>query len=95
VLWSKVSGAFSYLGEKAEWRVKNVNGKIQPVVLIIRFNASENPDNPEKVTSYLVVTKFDGEFVCITDIVKPIAKQNEKARELANVASSKPCFQRK
>ncbi len=92
--WSNVSPAFSYLGEKAEWRIRKVSGKVRPVALIVRFNASEDPEDSEKVTSYLVVTKFDAEFVCITDILKPMANQNEKARELADVAPSKPCYVR-
>jgi hypothetical protein len=94
-LWSKVSGGFSAVGEKAEWRVKKVNGKWKPIALITRFNASENPEDSSKITSYLVVTKFDGEFVCVTDVVKPMKKQNEKARKLADVAASKPCYQKK
>ncbi len=94
-LWSTVSPAFSYLGEKAEWRVKTVNGKTRPIALITRFNASEDPEDSSKVTSYLVVTKFDGEFVCVTNIVKPMRKQNEKARQFADVAATKPCYKRK
>lgn len=87
-----VSLGFSAFGEKAEWRVKKVDGKTQPIALITRFNVNDNPEKPEKPTSYLVVTKFDGEFVCITDVVKPIKNANEKARELADVAPTKPCL---
>lgn len=87
-----VSQAFSYLGKKAEWRVKKVGDKITPIALIVRFNASEDPEDSEKVTSYLVVTKFEGEFVCITDVVKPIKNANEKARELADASAGKSCL---
>lgn len=87
-----VSSAFSYFGKKAEWRVKKVDGKIQPVALITRFNASEDPEDSSKVTSYLVVTKFEGELICITDIVKPIKNANKKTRELADASAGKPCL---
>lgn len=90
----KVSSAFSSFGNKAEWRVKKSNGKIQPIALITRYNVSENPEDSSKLTSYLVVIKFDGEFICITDIVKPIKDANVKARELADVAATKPCLQK-
>jgi outer membrane murein-binding lipoprotein Lpp len=86
----KVSGGLSTLGEKAEWRVKKSNGKIQPVGLITRFNFSKTGDE-KNLTSYLIVTKFDGDKICITDIVKT-KDDNAKARELADVAPTKPCL---
>ena len=86
----KVSGGLSTLGEKAEWRVKRSNGKIQPVGLITRFNFSKTGDE-KNLTSYLIVTKFDGNDICVTDIVKT-KNANEKARELADIASTKPCL---
>ena len=60
--------------------------------LIIRYNASENPEKPEKTTSYLVVTKITKDTACITDIVKPSKDQNETARKLADEAANKPCL---
>lgn len=90
-----VSPAFSSFGEKAEWRVKRIDGATTPIALITRYNVSDNPEHPEKTTSYLVVTKFSGEFVCITDIVKPVPDANEKARELADNSADKPCLQAK
>ena len=89
---ANVSNAFSSFGDKAEWRVKKTDGKITPIALITRYNAAENPENPEKLTSYLVVAKFEGEFVCITDIVKPMPNANESARELADKSAAKPCL---
>lgn len=92
----KVSSGFSSVGSKAEWRIKRINGKIQPIALIVRYNVSvPTEDGRNKNHSSLIVTKFDGEFVCITDVVPPMRKQNEKARELADVAASKPCYQKK
>lgn len=86
----KVSGGLSTLGEKAEWRVKRSNGKIKPVGLITRFNFSKTGDE-KNLTSYLIVTKFDGDKICITDIVKT-KDANVKARELADAAPARPCL---
>jgi len=86
----KVSGGLSTLGEKAEWRVKRSNGKIKPVGLITRFNFSKTGD-ASNLTSYLIVTKFDRDNICITDIVKT-KDANVKARELADAAPAKSCL---
>lgn len=88
-LWSNVSSGFSSLGAKAEWRMK---GKV-PVALIMRFNASENPEDASKVTSYLVVVKISKNDVCIVDILKPSKTQNVDARKLADTPSKRVCQQ--
>lgn len=90
--WSTVSSGFSAVGEKAEWRVAGKGKKAKPYSLIVRYNASENPEKPEKTTSYLVVVKIDGVSACITDIVKPSKDQNLSARKLADEAANKPCL---
>lgn len=86
-----VSAAFSALGKLAEWRVIKVNGKARPIALIVRFNASEDPEHSEKVTSYLVVSKITDSEICVTDVVKPIPNANEQARALADAAAGKAC----
>lgn len=86
-----VSGAFSYVGAKAEWRVTRKDKTVTPTALIVRFNASENPEDATKITSYLVVAKITKSKVCVTDVVKASAKANEEARELAGSAQTKPC----
>ena len=88
-LWSSVSTAFSSIGEKAEWRMK---GKT-PIALILRFNASEDPEDPVKTTSYLVITKISKSEVCIVDIVKPSKNQNSEARALADASATRACQQ--
>ncbi|MCY7376473.1 MAG: hypothetical protein LH472_10945 [Pyrinomonadaceae bacterium] len=88
---SIVSGGFSSVGEKAEWRVTRKGKIITPTAFIVRYNASENPEDSTKITSYLVVTKITKEEICITDIVKPDAKANEEARKLADSSPTKPC----
>ena len=77
---------FSYIGEKIEWRTK----KGVPVELIARFNVADiNIDN--KTISYLMISKIGKKSSCVTDVVPPGEKQNEKARELADLAETKPC----
>lgn len=90
-LWSTVSGGFSTLGQKAEWRVHKDGNKTTPFALIVRFNVSEDTEHPEKTTSYLVVSKITANAICVTDVVKPIPNANVKARKLADSATSKAC----
>lgn len=92
-LISKVSNGFSALGEKAEWRVKTVKGKQTPVALIVRYNVSEDPEDSTIITSYLIVSRINSESTCITNIVKPMNNQNEKARQFADNASGTPCVE--
>ena len=91
--WSKVSSAFSAVGDKAEWRVNNKGENAEPYALIVRYNSSENPAQPEKNTSYLVVTKITKDTACITDVVNPSKDQNIMARKLADEAANKPCIE--
>jgi hypothetical protein len=91
-LWSVVSFAFSFTGEKAEWRVTRSGKTVVPQALIVRFNTSEDSSNPEKNTSRLVVVKITKTSACVTDIVEPMKNQNEKARELADASPNKPCL---
>lgn len=91
-LWDIISGGFSSVGPKAEWRVTSQNGKLSPVALIIRYNASENPDNPDQRTSYLAVAKITHTTICITDKISPSANANADARRAADNAATKPCL---
>lgn len=93
-LWNVISGGFSYAGSKAEWRVAQKKGKQSPVALIIRYNASENPDNPEKRTSYLAVAKITPTEICITDRISPSANANIEARSAADSAANRPCLKK-
>ena len=87
-LWTVVSSAFSSVGNTVEWRTV----KRKPVALILRYNASEDPEKPDKKTSYLVVTKITANEICVTDKVSPGTKANEEARRLADEAATKPCL---
>ncbi|MCO6510129.1 MAG: hypothetical protein J5I65_04990 [Aridibacter famidurans] len=86
-----VSRAFSYVGNKAEWRFRETGGQREPFALIIRFNATIDP-NTGKEASYLTVSKITEERICVTDIVKPIPNANVEARKLAEKAADKPCL---
>jgi hypothetical protein len=83
-----ITSGFSSLGEKAEWRVEKKGGKLLPLALIVRVNASENPEKPEQKTSYLAVAKLTANEVCVTDKVK----SNEEARAAADASADKPCL---
>lgn len=86
----KVASGFSKLGDKAEWRVSKRDGKDVPAAMIVRFIV-DDPQEPKKKTSYLVVSKIAPSASCVTDAVMPSAAQNEEARTLADSASGKPC----
>ena len=89
-LWSVVSGGFSSVGPKAEWRMTSPGNK--PVALILRYNASEDPDKPDKRTSYLAVTKITPAEICVTEKISPGPTANEDARRAADASSTKSCL---
>jgi hypothetical protein len=91
-LWDVISGGFSSVGPKAEWRIASQNGKPTPVALILRYNASEDPAQPNKLTSYLTVAKITPAEICITEKISPGPTSNEDARRAADAASGKPCL---
>lgn len=91
-LWSVVSSGFSSVGPKAEWRVVLRKKEQVPLALIIRYNASEDPESPNKITSYLAVAKITPTAICVTDKISPGPKANEDARRAADAASTKPCI---
>jgi hypothetical protein len=92
-LWQVISSGFSSVGQKAEWRVSKTNGKVVPTALIVRFNASENPEDSSKVTSYLVVAKITPQKICVTDKIAPSSTANEEARRAADASADKPCLE--
>jgi hypothetical protein len=87
-LWDVISGGFSSVGPKAEWRM----AKSAPVALILRYNATEDPDKPDKRTSYLAVTKITPTEICVTDRISPGPTANEDARRAADASSTKSCL---
>ena len=92
-LWS-IKGGFSAVGDKAEWRVIKKGKTVKPIALIVRYNVSEDYEDASKNTSYLLVTKIDGETACVTDVIAPSKNQNIKARQFADNSAGKPCYKR-
>jgi hypothetical protein len=90
--WSTVSPAFSSVGAKAEWRVRRRGDRVEPFALIVRLNANENPDQYQKITSYLVVARLAPGRVCVTDRIAPGPRANEQARQSADDSAAKPCL---
>lgn len=86
--WHVVTRSFSAFGPRAEWRVRDG----RPVALIVRVNAYEDPEHPERTTSYLVVAKIDGKSVCVTDRIAPSGDQNVRAREAADASAGQKCL---
>lgn len=83
-----ISSAFSSLGPRAEWRMRD--GK--PIALIVRVNAFENPEIPDRATSYLAVAKITSGEACVTDRIPPAANANEAGRQAADQSASRPCM---
>ena len=93
-LWDVISSGFSSVGPRAEWRMAKQDGKPVPVALIIRYNANDDPESPNKQSSYLAVTKISATEICVTDKIMPGAKANEDARSAADAAANKPCLKK-
>ena len=93
-LWDVISGGFSSVGPRAEWRMAKQDGKLVPVALIIRYNANDDPESPNKQSSYLAVTKITDAEICVTDKIMPGSTANEDARRAADSAATKPCLKK-
>lgn len=88
-----ISSAFSSLGLKIEWR--HELGKPENVTgMIVRFEVSDNYDDLEKVSSYLVVSKIMKDEMCIIAKVIPQNNQNERAREILDAKRTLPCMKK-
>jgi hypothetical protein len=82
-------GGFNALGETIEWRGAEASGGFEPRGLIVRNNAVQDPEQPEKPTSLLVVV--DLSQGCAVAQVKPGPRQNERARAVAD-GPRQPCL---
>jgi len=91
-LWSVISGGFSSVGPKAEWRIARQNKKSVPVALIFRYNVNDDAEKPDKLTRYLSVAKITPTEICVTDKILPGPTANEDARRAADAASTKSCL---
>jgi hypothetical protein len=85
--YSTVSGAFSYVGDKFEFRLKN--GKA--IGTIVRFTYDTNSESPDQKTSTLVVSRLSPK-PCVIAVVMPGPTQNATAQKLADSSAGKPCY---
>lgn len=85
--WSVITGGFSTLGPRAEWRMRGE----KPIALIVRVNASEDPEDATRITSYLAVARISPGPMCVTDRIAPSADANVAARAAADRSGGKPC----
>jgi hypothetical protein len=86
--WSVITSGFSSLGPRAEWRMRGG----RPIALIVRVNASENPENASQLTSYLAVAKITPREICVTDRIAPAPNANEAARTAADNSAGRACL---
>jgi hypothetical protein len=78
-------GGFNTVFPKIEWRLSR--GK--PIATIQRWNVSYDPENSEKIKSWLVVTKLEADNSCHMAYVEgAYPNANAKARELADTMSA-------
>ena len=77
-------GGFSSLGEMVEWRGRGSGARFRPDSLILRYVVVEDPDRPERPTSYLVAVRLAGRRSCVTALVAPGRTQNAQTRALAD-----------
>lgn len=76
------NGGFNSLGDAVEWRGSGAGEAFKPAALIVRNNAVENPERPERPTALLVV--IDLAQGCVVAQVRPRPSQNEAARKIAD-----------
>ena len=89
--FGKISSQWSMLGEKIEWRYRK-NDRAHPFAMIVRFKVSEDLNRPEKMTSYLLVSKITPDTICVVGKIPPQAGQNQRAREMARRARHMKCL---
>jgi hypothetical protein len=87
-----INSSFNSVGEKVEWRITKQNRKLVPLALIVRYNASDNPKDSGKVTSYLTVAKITPKMICLTNKTAPGSTANADARAAADSSADKPCL---
>jgi hypothetical protein len=88
--WTTITGGFSSLGEEAEWRVRGEGPAAVPLALIVRLNANEHPEDPERVTPYRVIAKITPTETCVTHSLRGDTSDAE-VRRLADAAAGQPC----
>lgn len=88
--WGVVTGGFSSLAGKAEWRVANVAGKAVPVALIVRVNTVDqsDPEHPKQV-QILTVARITPDAACVTHRLDALPRNaSEEVRKMADAANA-------
>ncbi|HLM68314.1 MAG TPA: hypothetical protein VK358_12335, partial [Longimicrobium sp.] len=88
--WTTVTGGFSSLGDRAEWRVRGEGASAVPVALIVPLRVNEHPDDPERLTPYRVVARVTPAEACVTHRLSGDTPDAE-VRRLADASASAPC----
>ena len=88
--WTTITGAFTSLGDEAEWRVRGEGASAVPIALITTLLANEHPDDPERVTPYRVISRITPGEMCVTHALDVIPSDDE-VRRLADASASAPC----
>lgn len=87
-----VTRHMSTLDGKAQWRVAARDGRQVPIALVVRVQAREDNENPEKVTrSYLAVAKIAPNQACVTDRIAEGTQSDAQVRSAADSAQTRPC----
>lgn len=92
--WSTVTPYFSLLGQVIEWRYRK--GRPDKIIgMIVRLNVSENEDDAEMLTSYLVVSKIWNGQICVVGKISPQldGQQNQRARKMVERSADMPCIE--
>ena len=91
---SIVKVGFSTLGSKLEWRYEK--GKPKTVKgMIVRLDVNEDPENLDKITSYLIVSKITADNICVVGKILPQLNQEELARAMLDAKEELPCLKLK
>lgn len=83
-----LTGAFSAVGDTAEWRMR---GK-KPIALIVRLNVNQYGEDEQTTKSYLVVAKITPDATCVTHFLAPTRSHNYEARRAADKSATRPCL---
>ena len=86
--WGVVTHGFSGVGPRAEWRMRGE----RPIALIVRVNASEDPEDATRITSYLAVARITPAETCVTDRIGPVPDANTVARAAADRSAGRTCL---
>lgn len=80
------------LSPKVEWRVAKSDQKRVPIALIVRVQAREDNDNPDRVThTYIAIAKITPNEVCVTDTILAGTRSETIVRSTADSARERPC----